>query len=314
MEEIIQAIAPSQVERALHAVQYVRKTNNAGNEIYAFKAAESPLLMREVGRLREEAFRQAGGGTGKALDVDTYDTGENPCTQLVVWDPEHRMILSGYRYLLCCAPTVPARDMATAELFDFSEQFREEFLPYTIELGRSFVHPAYQSTKLGHQGIYALDNMWDGLGALVNAYPQMKYFFGKVTTYPSFNAEARNALLYYLNHYFPDPDRLLTAKEPLRYSEPMQEGHPLFSGQDLKGDFEVMVKYLTKRNTRMPPLVKSYMGLSPTMRMFGTGINHSFGKVHESGIMVTIKDIYQSKITRHVKSQAAQQGTKAPKH
>ena len=302
MEEIIQALAPEQVERALHAVRFVRKTNNAGNEIYAFKASESPLLMQEVGRLREEAFREAGGGTGKAVDIDEYDTGANPCTQLVVWDPEHHMILSGYRFLLCSAPTEPERDMATAELFDFTEQFRREYLPYTIELGRSFVHPAYQSTKLGRKGIFALDNMWDGLGALVHAYPQMRYFFGKVTTYPRFNAEARNALLYFLHHYFPDPDRLLTPKEPLDYSEPLQDGRPLFTGNDQKGDFEVMVKYMAERNERMPPLVKSYMGLSPTMRMFGTGTNHSFGQVHESGILVTISDIYQSKITRHVET------------
>lgn len=93
--------------------------------------------------------------------------------------------------------------MSTEHYFRFSDRFRDEFLPYTIELGRSFVQPLYQGIRQNPKGLYSLDNLWDGLGALVITNPDMKYFFGKVTMYGDYNREARDILLYFLKNISP---------------------------------------------------------------------------------------------------------------
>lgn len=97
--------------------------------------------------------------------------------------------------------------LATSHLFNFSEKFNKEFLPYTVELGRSFVTLEYQSTRAGAKGLFVLDNLWDGLGALSVVDPSLQYYFGKVTMYNTYNTEARNMILYFLGMHFPDTDQ-----------------------------------------------------------------------------------------------------------
>lgn len=104
--------------------------------------------------------------------------------------------------------------MATTELFRFSEAFKKQYLTKMIELGRSFVQPLYQSTKMGRKSLFALDNLWDGLGALTVENPGMEYFFGKVTMYTSFNIEARDMILFFMRKYFKDTERLVEPITP----------------------------------------------------------------------------------------------------
>lgn len=302
MEQIIDPISPELIESELTESLFLRDSNNAGNKIYHFTASQAPHTMRELGRLREIAFREAGGGTGKSMDIDEYDTNEHPYTQLIVWDPEERMILGGYRYIACNVNVRPEKLLATGELFNFSDKFVEEYMPYTIELGRSFVHPAYQSSKLRRKGIFALDNLWDGLGALVVLNPWMKYFFGKVTMYPHFDKDARSALLYFLELYFPDEENLVRPNTPLPSTLTQDQLNRLFSGKNYKEDRDKLNEFLAERGERIPPLIKSYVGLSNTMKMFGTAINPGFGEVEETGILLSVNDIYEEKITRHVES------------
>jgi hypothetical protein len=266
--------------------------------------------MREIGRLRELSFRYAGGGTGKETDIDEYDTAPNPYRQLIVWDGESEEILGGYRFHVCdetfaCEGEI---NLATAELFTFSPEFIRDFLPHTIELGRSFVQPAFQSTNRFGKGLYSLDNLWDGLGALVVKNPEKKYFLGKVTMYTSYNTEARNMILYFLDKHFGDRDRLIYPKEDcmLKFDPNMEAMQRIFTGRNYSEDYRILFQTVRSYGENIPPLINSYMNLSPSMRTFGTAINHHFGGVEETGLMITINDLYSDKVKRHITSFASQ--------
>jgi hypothetical protein len=305
MEQIVAPIPVELLEKELTADKFVRKTNYGENEIYSFTYHNAPNLTREVGRIRELTFRSAGGGTGKSIDLDKFDMQEEPYHQLIVWSPEQRIILGGYRYIVCNKATTDDKgvlQLATYRLFNFSEKFIKEYLPYTIELGRSFVHPDYQSSKSSRKGIFALDNLWDGLGALVVNHPETKYFFGKVTMYPHFNTEARNMILYFLQKQFSDDENLMSLIDPMELGINYDAYDKLFIGDDYKENWRLLNQNVRQLGENIPPLINAYMNLSPTMRTFGTSYNKYFGGVEETAIMINIKDIYPSKIERHVDS------------
>ena len=258
--------------------------------------------MREIGRLREIAFRDAGGGTGLECDIDEFDTMPTPCRQMIVWNPTEREIIGGYRFIL--GEDIRVTDgvprIATSHMFRFSERFLTEFLPETIELGRSFVALEYQTTKAGAKALYALDNLWDGLGALTVVYPRIKYLFGKVTMYPQYNRECRDMILGFMHKHFPDPDNLVIPIDPLPTAAYTHVVQSRFSGDDYKEDFRILNHFIREHDLKIPPLVNSYMALSPTMRMFGTAINREFGDVEETGIFFKISDIFEDKKMRHI--------------
>lgn len=300
MEKVIQAVDRDLIKRELTPDKFIGKTRKGDNLIFEVTAEDSPFTMREIGRLREISFRLGGGGTGKACDIDEFDTDPRDAyKQLIVWDKEAQEIIGGYRYIVCSA--LPPEKMATTEILTFSEKFQTEYLPWTIELGRSFIQPNYQSANLRRKSIYALDNLWDGLGALVAKYENIKYFFGKVTMYVAYNTRARNILLNFLHTYFPDPDHLVTASHPLDFSEKDPYINSLFQGLEYKDALKVLQKELKANGENIPPLIHSYMNLSPSMKVFDTAINDYFGGVEETGILIKISDIYPEKIDRHVK-------------
>jgi hypothetical protein len=303
MKEIIPPVPLEVLEEELNEDRFIRKTNKAGNRIYIINAENSPNVMREIGRLRELSFRNAGGGTGLECDLDEYDTGEDSYQQLIVWDPVERAILGGYRFHLC-DPSICLKDgkvqLATSKLFDFSDQFIREYLPHMIELGRSFVQPKYQSTALRRKGIYALDNLWDGLGTLVLDYPDKKYMFGKVTMYLHYHQMARDMILFFLNKHFPDHERLVTPKEPLKMATDRAKLTAIFIGQDYEEDYKILSREVRACGENIPPLINAYMSLSPSMKTFGTVLNKGFGDVEETGIMITLNDLYKAKVERHI--------------
>ena len=302
MKQIIDPIDRSLLKEELNAARFLRSTRKGGNDIYRVNAHNAPNVLREIGRLRELTFRAAGGGTGAELDLDEHDFGPFAYEQLIVWSEEDQQIIGGYRYEVCA----DARDsngnyqLSTVHYFDFSQRFKTDFLPYTIELGRSWVQPDFQPNINPKKGLFALDNIWDGLGALIRFYPQIKYFFGKVTMYPDYNRESRDFLLNFLQHYFNDPDKLLSAYHPLDYSENRAAYLDLLQDLDFKEGFKVLNQYVRERGTFIPPLMNIYMNLSPTMRTFDTAVNSDFGAVEETGILVTIADIYADKKERHL--------------
>ena len=299
METVIQAVDRELIKRELTHDKFVGRTRKGDNLIFEVTADDSPFTMKEIGRLREISFRLGGGGTGKACDIDEFDTDPHDgYRQLIVWDNENQEIMGGYRYLVCSA--LPTEKMATTEIFRFSEKFKTEYLPWTIELGRSFIQPNYQSANIRRKSIYALDNLWDGLGALVAKYDNIKYFFGKVTMYAGYNRRARNILLCFLHLYFPDPDKLVTADSPLEIDRNDPYIRSLFQGLEYKEALKVLQKELKTNGENIPPLIHSYMNLSPSMKVFDTAVNNFFGGVEETGMLIKISDIYPEKIDRHV--------------
>ena len=305
MEKIISPIDKSLLKAELTKDKFLRHTNKANNEIYIITHHNSPNVMKEIGRLREIAFRYYGGGTGKSIDIDEYDIMDNPYKQLIVWNPDAEEIIGGYRFI--CGPDIRFDSdgepiLATSHLFHFSKKFIDDYLPYTFELGRSFVTLEYQSTLAGSKGIFALDNLWDGLGALSVADPSMKYFFGKVTMYDTYNTQARDMILYFLSKYFPDPERLVWPKQALKIETDIKKLIRLFDGDTFKSDYRILNTSVRKLDLNIPPLVNAYMSLSPQMKMFGTAVNDMFGNVEETGILINKDEILEEKKKRHIES------------
>ena len=305
MEEIIKPVSKELLKAELTEDKRLRMTNKSNNQIYIITYQNAPNVMREIGRLREIAFRAAGGGTGLSMDIDEYDTMEHPYKQLIVWNPEAEEILGGYRYLLGTDVRFDEKGapiLATSHMFHFSETFIKEYLPQTIELGRSFVTLEYQSTRAGSKGLFALDNLWDGLGALTVVMPNVKYFFGKMTMYPSYHRQGRDMILYFLNKHFGDKDKLITPMKSLEIETDPELLKNLFCYESFKEDYKVLNTEVRKLGYNIPPLVNAYMSLSPTMRMFGTAINYGFGDVEETGILIAVNEILEEKRVRHIES------------
>lgn len=304
MEPIIPPVDRDAIEAELTPERFLRHTNKGDNHLYVVDAFCAPNTMREIGRLREEAFRQSGGGTGLSCDIDEFDTMAEPCRQLLVWNPEAKEILGGYRFItgdrIDMSSGVP--HIATSHMFNFSERFLKEYLPYTLELGRSFVSLGYQSTKAGSKAIFALDNLWDGLGALTVKYPHIKYLFGKVTMYQDFGRRNLDLVLAFMHKYFPDPDRLVWPMQPVSSGADSPEIQEILSGKDFNEDYRILHRLLREQGLNIPPLVNAYMSLSPTMRVFGTAVNHEFGEVEESGIFLTVAEILDEKKKRHIET------------
>ncbi|MDR0537591.1 MAG: GNAT family N-acetyltransferase [Tannerellaceae bacterium] len=306
MQSIIKPIDKSIIKAELTPDKFLRRTNKANNEIYIITAGDSPNTMKEIGRLREIAFRHYGGGTGKEMDIDEYDTMDNAYRQLIVWNPEEELILGGYRFL--CGPDVKFDTagkpiLATSHLFNFSPKFINQYLPYIVELGRSFVTLEYQATREGAiKGIFVLDNLWDGLGAMTVIDPSLQYFFGKVTMYKTYNPKARDMILYFLAKHFPDHEKLITPIRPLDNNPDITHLNNLFRSTDYKDDYRTLNQEVRKFKINVPPLVNAYMSLSPKMRTFGTAINDTFGDVEETGILIAISEILEEKKKRHIET------------
>ena len=302
-QPIIQPINKELLKSELTPDKQLRMTNKSHNEIYIVTAHNAPNVMREIGRLREIVFREAGGGTGKEVDIDEFDICENCYKQLIVWNPEEQEIIGGYRYL-------PGTDweydekgqpiLATSHMFHFSEKFIREYAPQTVELGRSFVSLPYQSSRMGAKSLFALDNLWDGLGALTVVRPNVRYYFGKMTMYPSYIRKGRDMILYFLKKYFDDKENLIIPMKPLELETNPQELETLFSGKNFKEDYLILNREIRLLGYNIPPLVNAYMSLSPTMKLFGTAINYGFGDVEETGILIAIDEIFENKRKRHI--------------
>ncbi len=305
VEEIIQPVPKELLKRELTPERQLRMTNKSNNEIYVITAQEAPHVMQEIGRLREIAFRSAGGGTGKAADIDEFDTMEGGCKQLIVWNPEAEEIIGGYRYLFGTDWKTDSNGqpvLATSHMFHFSEEFMRDYAPYTVELGRSFVSLEYQNVRTNSKSIFALDNLWDGLGALTVINPTCKYFFGKVTMYPSYIRRGRDMILYFLKKHFDDKENLIVPIKPLVIETPEEELAQLFEQDTFRDDYRILNREIRNLGYNIPPLVNAYMSLSPTMKLFGTAINYGFGDVEETGILIAVDEILEEKRVRHIDS------------
>ena len=302
MEPIIEAISKSILKEELNRSGLIRTTRKGDNEIYIVNNTNAPHVIQEIGRLREITFRASGGGTGLSIDLDEYDLGEYAYEQLIVWSPEDEEIIGGYRFAFCERALDKEGNihLSTTHYFDFTEAFISQYLPYTIELGRSWVQPNFQPAVNPRKGLFALDNIWDGLGVLVREHPEIKYFFGKVTMYPNYDKASRDFLLHFMHNYFPDREGLMKPFHPLIQDYDRAYADSQLLGLDFKDGFKVLNAHIREKGEFIPPLVNIYMNLSPTMKTFGTAVNPEFGGVEETGILVTIADIFPEKKERHM--------------
>ena len=304
MKPIIEPVDRNLLESELSGDCFLRETNRAGNQLFIV-GPEAVNVLREIGRLREIAFRDGGGGTGEPLDLDKFDT--NPAygyQQLVLWDPDAREIIGGYRFCLCDDAVYDKNGqpiLTSSHMFEFTKKFIKDYLPYTMELGRSFVSLEYQSSKAGAKSLYALDNLFDGIAAIGILYQnKIKYFFGKATIYREYPTEAREMIMCFLK-YFGKGRRLIHIRKEVKVEKP-ERYLRLFKGLEFKDAYRVLKTEVMKYGVSIPPLVNTYMNLSPSMVFFGTGINDEFGDIYDSGILVTFEDLYPEKRQRHADS------------
>jgi len=305
MENIIAPVKKDLLVQELTDNKFIRETNNGNNKIYIVNYHNSPHVLNEIGRLREITFRDAGGGTGKSCDLDIFDICDYPYSQLIVWNPEDKEIVGGYRFIKCADVKLDKNgqpELSTSEIFHFSDQFIKNYLSQTFELGRSFVQPAYQPMVDFRKGMYSLDNIWDGLGAIIVDNPELKYFFGKITMYPHFNVFARDMILFFLNKYFGDEGNMITPKFPLESQTRTEVLESIFYADNYVDNYKILVQEVRKQKENVPPLVNAYMNLSATMKFFGTSINSHFGEVEETAILISVDDIYDMKKDRHLNS------------
>lgn len=296
-------IAPVETEILLHELEghLLRPSNKAGNLIYDITAHECPNVMREIGRLREISYRAGGGGTGKELDIDDQDIMPRPYHQLIVWDPDNNQIIGGYRYLFGHEAEIRNGQpfITSAHLFHYSERFIRDYLPNTIEFGRAFVQPMYQKREMGVKALFALDNIWDGIGAVLFNHPEMRYMIGKVTIYPEYNEQARELIYAYLDRYHKGEQGLIEPYHPL-LSQPLT--HSPFEGEDKQENYHILQHAVREQGTVIPPIFTAYLNLTNDLQFFGNAINDEFGDVLESGIMVEVDTVYPEKKERYINS------------
>ena len=283
---------------------FLRKTNFGNKEIYVTTAHRSPNVMQEIGRLREISFAIEGGGTGLPADIDEFDTLPEPYCfkQLIVWDPVDEEIVGGYRFIhgtnmYCDASGQYYTPMA--HLFDYSDEFREHYLPYTIEMARAWVQPAYQPSTNLRKGLYSLDNLWDGLGVVGIEMPETHYYMGKLTTYSNMDPYIKSLLFFYFRKHFPDPEGLVTPRVPLKLDVDLNKLASVLNSNNYKDDFKILQQEARKAGEPIPPLFTAYMNLNPTMRTFGSTFNPQFGNTDDTAIIIKLSDIFPDKRSRY---------------
>ena len=303
---IIDPVDINLLKSELNEKTFLRHTNRGNNEIYVVNNETGPNVLKEIGRLREVSFRAVGGGSGTPCDLDHFDLEDKACFQLLVWNPEADEIIGGYRFTRWGIASFHENGQPyvnTEHLFDFSQEFIDTYFPYCLEMARAFIQPKYQSAEGGRKALFALDNLWDGIGGLVAQDPSIRYLAGKVTIYSSSPDMSRKAMVYYLDMCFGDREGLLVSKRPETCTpEESAFFRQMFNGADYKENYQILNNYVKSFGDTIPPLIHSYIGLSPTMKTFGTTFDPDFGDCYDTAMMITISDIYREKYERYIDS------------
>lgn len=306
MIPLIEPVDRRLIKAELNDRTFLRRTQKAGNEIYIINPQTAPHALLELGRVRELTFRATGAGSGKDVDLDHFDLEDPACYQLMVWDPDNEEIIGAYRFTLWAKATFHPNGQPyvnTEHLFHFSDKFIRDYMPYTIEMARAFIQPQYQSVKGGVKSLYALDNIWDGIGGLVAISPDVKYLAGKVSIYSTSPEMSRKAMIFFLDKFFGDREGLLTGKGAETFTdEEKTYFNGLFNADTEKENYKILSSYVKSLDDYVPPLIHSYIELSSSMKTFGTVFDPSFGDVYDTAMIITLADVYEKKWKRYVES------------
>ena len=300
---LIEPVSRKLLREELTTNRLVRPTRIGSNEVYIFTALKAPNLMQEVGRLRELTFRDVGAGFGAPADIDHFDTDGNPCRQLIVWDPVVEEIIGGYRFnIFHKFKGKPLRDipLANKSLYSISNTFTNEYIPYLVELARAFIQPKYQPRLAGRKAAFSLDNIWDGLGALVVKYPFIRYFFGRLTFFSNYDPTVRDLAFYFFAKHLQGNPALLSAKKPFEFPTLINDLEKVIGGSSIKDDFTKLNQAAKNHGTTIPPLVKSYFNVSGTLRVFEPVFDSYFASSYAAAILVTIADVYPAFVKRYI--------------
>lgn len=245
------------------------------------------MLMSEVGRLRHMSYEAVGVSMPPHEAIDSADL-DGTYRQMVIWDNKTGAIIGGYRYAV--GRDVAPERLSLCRYFDLSESFRREVLPRGVELGRSFIQPHYQRGR-NAQTIFALDTLWEGLARIVER-EHAGYLFGRVTLYPALGVRARNILVGFMRHIFPAREPLVVAREPLTVGISRRWLCRCFTAESPRDNYRILQRMMRDMRRTVPPIISSYMRLSPTMQTFDAYRNDDLGGVVECGIMLTMADLY----------------------
>lgn len=305
MEQIIDPVPVALLKKELTEDKKLTDTNKGHNELYVVTWHNAPNVTTEIGRLREEAFRAGGGSTGKSVDLDEYDKMENPYKQLVIWDPDAEAILGGFRFFLGEEATFDEEGhpiLASAHQFTFSKHFIEHYLPHIVETGRLFVAPEYQSSKAGAKSIFAMDNLWDGMGAIIIKHPNVLYYFGKATIYPSYDHVSRDLIYHFMWKHFKDEQELIRPWTECNVMPdmPVEEMQQILTSDDVREDFRLLKNAVRQRGTCIPPNLNAFISVTPNLVMCGTSVNRLMHNIEDTAILIPFDEIYYDKKARHV--------------
>lgn len=305
MNAIIDPVPVELLKAELTKSKKLEDTNKGHNELYIVTWQDSPNVVTEIGRLRELAFREAGGSTGNAVDLDEYDKMEKPYKQLIVWDPDNEAIIGGYRFLFGSDAIFDENGqpiLASSHQFRFSKKFIDEYLPHVIELGRNFVAPEYQSSKGGAKSIFAFDNLWDGLVAIIMKHPDLLYFFGKITIYPSYDYITKDLIYHFLWKHYGDKDELVRPwdDQMIKPGSDPELMNLVVNKDDLLEDYKLLKGAARMRGVNVPPNVTAYISITSEMLMFGTAVNHLMHNIEDTAVLIPFDEIYHDKKSRHI--------------
>jgi len=266
--------------------------------IYLFEFNPDCSIMREIGRLREIAFRAVGEGTGRRRDVDPFD---RHCSQIIVWDENDLEIVGAYRLRDARQRTHDGNHLYSATLFDFQDDMND-VLDHGLELGRSFVQPRYWGKR-------SLDYLWYGIGAYLRKNPEYRYLFGPVSISDTYPPLAKDMLVHFYSTYFGDAQKTAVARMPYRLDDVTQaQMQQDFSGIDFRSDYMILKNRLRHLGCSVPTLFKQYSDLCEAggVRFLDFNIDADFANCIDGLVVVELDKLKTSKRKRYIEEKDKQ--------
>ncbi len=290
---VARAIDKKDIRDEVYTGEFLGETSD-GKKIYLCEFEKNTPLLKELGRLREISFRKVCEGSGASRDTDEFDL---YYCHIVLWDEAELEIVGSYRVGEgnTIYDAYGAEGFYTSTLFEFSASI-EKILPYSIELGRSFVQPKYWGSR-------ALDYLWHGIGAYLLKHPSVRYMFGPVSISALYPKPAAKAIVFVYAKHFPSESIVAPSKNPLVLSNiEKEEFEGIFSADSYEEDFKTLKRYLKNFGLTVPTLYKQYSELCEAggVQFVSFGVDEAFGYCIDGLIVVDTAKISAAKKQRYI--------------